>query len=186
MSSDADRLPPIHPDAWTPAQRAEAQEIINGPRGKLITPFIPLIRSPELMGHCQRMGEYLRYRSSIGLRLSELAILLTARFWNQSAEWAIHAPIALEQGIDPLTVDAILDGREPVDLPPDEALVFRFCQELHATKTVSDAVWEQSIQLLGEQGTIDLIGVNGYYAMLAMVMNAAHTPAPASPGPKLR
>ena len=73
-----DRLPPIPESQWTEEQRRYAQAIIDGPRGALIEPFIPLLRSPELMDHAQRMGEYLRYRNSLGLRLSELAILVTA------------------------------------------------------------------------------------------------------------
>ena len=90
----ADRLPPLPPAAWSDEQRREAQPIIDGPRGALVSPFVPLLRSPELMGHAQRMGEYLRYRSAVGTRLSELAILITAQHWSQPVEWAIHAPIA--------------------------------------------------------------------------------------------
>ena len=89
------RLPPLKTDEWDDEQRALAEEIINGPRGSLLPPFEPLLRSPELMAHAQRMGEYLRYRSALGQRLSELAILMTARHWSQPVEWAIHAPIAL-------------------------------------------------------------------------------------------
>ena len=59
-----DRLPPLPPERWSDAQRREAEEVIRGPRGALVSPFVPLLRSPELMGHAQRMGEYLRYRSA--------------------------------------------------------------------------------------------------------------------------
>lgn len=86
-----DRLPSLSPDQWTDAQREAAAAIVNGPRGALYGPFVPLLHSPELMGHAQRLGEYLRYRSAIGTRLTELAILVTARAWNQQVEWAIHA-----------------------------------------------------------------------------------------------
>lgn len=78
-----DRLGAIALEDMTPAQRAATQAIIDGPRGALYGPFVPLLRSPELMEYAQRMGEYLRYRSAIGVRLSELAILVTARQWNQ-------------------------------------------------------------------------------------------------------
>jgi len=90
-----DRLPPLSPDALTDAQRLAADAIVNGPRGALYGPFVPLLRSPELMECAQRMGEYLRYRSALGHRLSELVILLVAREWDQQVEWAIHAPIAV-------------------------------------------------------------------------------------------
>ena len=94
-----DRLPPIPPERWTDAQRKEAEAMIAGPRGAVLAPFIPLMRSPELMGHVQRIGEYLRFRSAIGVRLTELAILVTASEWQQAVEWAIHAPIAEREGI---------------------------------------------------------------------------------------
>src|SRR4051812_31029025 len=108
-----DRLRPIPPDEWTDAQREAASEIVNGPRGALYGPFVPLLRSPELMGHAQRVGEYLRYRSAIGVRLSELAILVTAREWNQQVEWAIHAPIAAQVGITADVISAIARRERP-------------------------------------------------------------------------
>src|SRR4030095_8512943 len=133
-----DRVPPIAPEAWSDEQRRYAQEIIDGPRGALISPFVPLLRSPELMSHVARLGEYLRYRSAIGLRLSELAILLTARQWTQQVEWAIHAPIAVREGIAQETVDAIAHGRRPSRMDDDEAAVYDFCGELHRTRSVGD------------------------------------------------
>lgn len=173
-----DRLPPIPAEQWSPAQRACAQEIIAGPRGALIEPFVPLLRSPELCTHAQRMGEYLRYRSRLGLRLSELAILVTARHWSQPVEWAIHAPIARRTGIAEEVIAAIGRGERPAALNDDEALVYDFCIQLHRTQGVGQACWQAAVARLGEAGAIDLVGINGYYAMLAMVMNVAGTPAP--------
>ena len=175
----ADRLPPIPPEHWSQAQRREAEAIMRGPRGALVSPFVPLLRSPELMGHAQRMGEYLRYRSAIGLRLSELAILVVACHWSQQVEWAIHAPIALREGIAAESVAAIARGGRPATMPDDEAAVFDFCSELNRDKAVSDGTWARAIVRFGEQGTVDLIGLVGYYTMLAMLMNAARTPVPA-------
>ncbi|MBQ0132711.1 MAG: carboxymuconolactone decarboxylase family protein [Comamonas sp.] len=179
-TEDDDRLPPIPASEWTPAQRAMAQPIIDGPRGALISPFVPLLRSPELMDHAQRMGEYLRYRSSIGLRLSELAICITARQWSQQVEWAIHAPIAEREGIAAEALADIAQGRIPRALQPDEAVLYDFCTELHRNQGVSDATWNAAKALWGEQGVIDLVGVNGYYTFLSMVMNSARTTVPAS------
>ena len=118
-------------------------------------------------------------RNAIGLRLSELAILITAHAWSQPVEWAIHAPIALREGICADTIAAIEQGRRPAALPDDEAVVYDFCTELHHHRAVSDATWQRAIDRFGEHGTVDLIGINGYYTLLAMVMNAARTPVPA-------
>jgi len=164
----------------TEAQRAAAQAIIDGPRGALYGPFVPLLRSPELMENAQRMGEYLRYRSAIGPRLSELVILVTARQWNQQVEWAIHAPIAALAGIPASVIAAIARRRRPEDMLVDESVVYDFCVELHERKQVSDRTYAEALALFGEQGVVDLIGLNGYYTFLAMVMNAARTEAPES------
>jgi 4-carboxymuconolactone decarboxylase len=166
----------------TPEQRAAAQAVIDGPRGALYGPFVPLLRSPELMAHTQRMGEYLRYRSAMGPRLTELAILVTAREWNQQVEWAIHAPIAMQEGVPPAAIDAIAHrcAPEAATLTADEQAVYDFCTELHRNKRISDATWATALQRFGEQGVTDLMGINGYYTFLAMVMNGAQCPAPPS------
>ncbi len=181
-----DRLPPIAEARWSSEQRRTAQAIIDGPRGALLPPFVPLLRSPELMEHAQRMGEYLRYRSALGQRLSELAILVTARHWSQQVEWAIHAPIALREGIAAATIEAIADGRRPATMPADESALYAFSTELHRQHGVSDKTWGDAVEHFGEQGVVDLIGINGYYALLSMLMNAARTPAPASAVERLR
>lgn len=173
-----DRLGPMDADQMTPEQRAAAQVIIDGPRGALYGPFVPLLRSPELMENAQRMGEHLRYRSAIGTRLSELAILVTARAWNQKVEWAIHAPIAEQNGIAPDVIHAIAERRAPPALREDEAAVYAFCTELQQQKRVTDPTYAAALALFGEHGVVDLMGINGYYTFLAMVMNAAQTALP--------
>jgi 4-carboxymuconolactone decarboxylase len=180
-----DRLGPILPELLTDAQRAAAQAIIDGPRGALYGPFVPLLRSPELMACAQHMGEYLRYRSAIGTRLSELAILVTARQWNQKVEWAIHAPIAAQNGIRDEVIAALGARRKPHRMQDDEAAVYDFCIELHQLKRVTDATYAKALALFGEHGVVDLMGINGYYTFLAMVMNTAQTAAPRSNAPLL-
>ena len=173
-----DRLGPIPFAHMSASQQVAAQAVIDGPRGALYGPFVPLIRSPELMAAAQRMGEYLRYRSAIGTRLSELAILVTARQWDQQVEWAIHAPLAAQNGIAPAVIDAIAERRAPDSLLADERAVHDFCIELQQHKRVSDATYARALALFGEHGVVDLMGINGYYTFLAMVMNGAQTTVP--------
>ncbi|MES2296521.1 MAG: carboxymuconolactone decarboxylase family protein [Pseudomonadota bacterium] len=175
-----ERLGPIAADQMSQAQRAAAQAVIDGPRGALYGPFVPLLRSPELMEHAQRMGEYLRYRSALGPRLSELAILITARHWDQAVEWAIHAPIATASGVKAELVASIGRRARPSGMAFDESAVYDFCSELHQQRKVGEASYAAALALLGEQGVLDLTGICGYYSLLAMVMNVAHTAVPAS------
>ncbi|MBZ2207836.1 carboxymuconolactone decarboxylase family protein [Massilia soli] len=173
-----DRLGPISLEQMTPEQRDAARAVIEGPRGALYGPFVPLLRSPELMGHAQRLGEYLRYRSAIGTRLSELAILVTARQWDQQVEWAIHAPIAARAGISQQVIDDLAHGRRPGGMTDEEAVVHDFSLELNRDKRVTDPTYARALTRFGERGVVDLMAINGYYTFLAMVMNAAQTSVP--------
>src|SRR5438093_13429696 len=153
-----ERLPPLDTDALTEAQRRAAAELVAGPRGGVIGPFVPLLRSPELMECAQRMGEYLRYRSAIGTRLSELVILLIARAWDQQVEWAIHAPIALRAGIDAETVNAIAHRRRPATMSADDAIVYDFTLELNTDRAVRDHTFERAPARFGEPGVVSFLG----------------------------
>ena len=97
----------------------------------------------------------------------------------RDSEWAIHAPIALREGIAAETIAAIEQGRRPDALADDEAIVYDFSIELQRDRALSDSTWQRAIDHFGEHGTVDLIGINGYYTLLAMVMNAARTAVPA-------
>lgn len=174
--SGPERLPPIPPERWSEAQRQEAEAMIAGPRGAVLAPFVPLLRSPELAGHVQRIGEYLRYRSAIGVRLTELAILVTSKHYAQPVEWTIHAPIAQREGIAAETVAAIEGGLRPDAMPDDDALVHDFCVELlQGRGQVGDASWARAVASFGEPAVVDLVATCGYYGLLALVMNAART-----------
>lgn len=173
-----DRMPPIPLDKMTPDQRGFAEEIIKGPRGALYGPFLPLIRSPELMDRSSKMGEYLRYRSAIGNRLSELVILIVARQWSQQVEWYLHEAVALKVGIKPDVVKAISEGRRPDDLTADEQIVYDFSNEMNVNRSVSDTTYALAKKRFGEKGVVDMLGLNGYYTYLAIIMNGTQTENP--------
>ena len=180
-----DRYPPIPEADWTDEQRIAAAAILAGPRGAVVGPFVPLLRSPELMDRVQEVGAYLRYRSAIGRRLTELAVLATARHWDQPVEWAIHAPIAIAESIAEAHVAAIGAGEAPAFAREDERVVHAAAVEVLATRRLSDATHGAALALLGERGVIDLLGIVGYYSLLSVVMNGAATDAPAHDGPPL-
>ena len=185
MSSDLnDRLPEMAREDMTDAQRAAVDELISGPRGKLSGPFVPLMRSPELMRRLQKVGEYLRYDNTVGLHNSEFAVLVVARHWSQTLEWHIHKPIAIQAGVSEETCNAIAEGRRPPHMSADEALVYEFLQELLHNQSVSDVTFAAAKARFGEQGVIDMTAHCGYYSLLAMVMNTTRRSLPdgAAPG----
>jgi 4-carboxymuconolactone decarboxylase len=171
-----DRLPMMAMDAMTPAQRAAAEELIAGPRKAVIGPFIPLLRSPELLSRVGKVGEYLRFESGLSARIRELATCLVARHVSNQFEWLIHAPLAVKAGAAQSTVDAIAAGRQPRGLPEDEAAALDFAAELLRNNGVSDATYAAALDAFGEQGVVDLSALVGYFAMVCWVMNVARTP----------
>ncbi|RPI43488.1 MAG: carboxymuconolactone decarboxylase family protein [Betaproteobacteria bacterium] len=172
----------------TDAQRKAAQELASGPRGRLNPsgPNALLLRSPDLMSRTQKVGEYLRYNTSLPVKLNEFAILITARQWCAQVEWLAHYPLALKAGLDPGVADDLAQGKRPHAMKDDEAAVYQFCTELHETKGVSDASFQAVADRFGERGVIDLIGVTGYYTMLAMVLNVGQQPLPGGASPPLK
>ena len=182
MSTAEDRMPPIPRERMTDAQRAAADELIAGPRKGVKGPFIPLLRSPELMARLQKVGEYLRFGSALPPRLSEFATLLVARQWTQQFEWGVHVPLAIAAGTDPRTIETLREGGRPSTMSAEEALVYDLVAELDAERGVSDARYAATVAALGEHGVLDLLGLVGYFATISMVLNVARTPADAPAG----
>jgi 4-carboxymuconolactone decarboxylase len=178
-------MPPLNASELDAAQNAAAAELAAGPRGGVVGPFIAALRSPELMTRLQRLGEYLRYRNTLGPRLTELAILITARAWTQQFEWALHVDEARARGVAPATIAAIARGHRPARMADDEAVVYDFLRELHETQAVSDPAYARALAAFGETGVVDLTTLAGYYATLAMILNVARTPLPPGKLPAL-
>jgi len=184
MNDGGERMGPVPAAGYDKAQAAAAAAFEATRGAPLFGPFERLVRSPEVLIHAQALGEYLRYRSSLGPRLGELVILVTARAWDQAYEWSLHAPIALREGVAPAVVEAIGQGRRPEGLSAAEAACYDFSAELHRDRQVSDGTYRRAVELFGERGVIDLTAINGYYALLAMQMNVMRTP-PVEGGPRL-
>jgi len=191
----------LAPEEMTEAQRALVRSIRSGPRaavpgsaaartdGSLGGPFNALLRSPELGEDLQRVGAYIRFRSVLGPKLTELAILVTARHWSAQYEWHAHHRLAMQAGLAPGIADDIAHGRTPAGMSADEEAVYRFSRELHEARCVSDVTHAAVHEHFGEQGVMDLIAVNGYYTLVSMVLNVDRTPIPgggADPLPPLR
>src|ERR1044072_108657 len=110
------RLPTIAPEQYTAEQRKAAEEFLAARKVPVFGPFEPMMYRPEVMNIARAAGDYLRYHSAIGNKLSELVILITAREWSQDYEWFVHQPIALKAGISKDIADAISDRRRPAGM----------------------------------------------------------------------
>jgi 4-carboxymuconolactone decarboxylase len=181
-----DRMPPIAPEQYSDAQKKAAEEFAGGRGYDVRGPFVPLLRSPEVMLRAKAMGDYLRFKSKLEPRLSEMIILITAREWTQQYEWVAHYDTAMKAGLRPEIAAAIADARRPVGMADDEEAAYDVSIEIQRTRRVSDATWNKAVAKFGEQGVIDLLGINGYYTFLAMTLNAARTALPAGAAEPLK
>src|ERR1700719_4871218 len=174
-----ERMPEMTLEQMTPAQRTIAEAIMSGPRGRMSGPFNAWLRSPELADRLQKVGEYVRFNTSLDKRLNEMAILMTAQAWGSQYEWYAHAPLAFKAGLDPAIVAAIGAGRKPDNMKDDEAIVWEFSTQLRHDHGVDDAIYARALEKFGEAGIMDLIAVNGYYDVVSMTLNVARVAPPA-------
>jgi 4-carboxymuconolactone decarboxylase len=141
------------------------------------------MRSPDLGNRLQNVGAYIRYRTSLPLRLNEFAILITAREWTSQYEWYAHYPLAMKAGLNARVADELALGKRPSAMSDDEAAVYEFCTQLHRNRNVDDTTFNRALALFGERGVVDLIGVSGYYSAVSMTLNVAQVRPEGAPLP---
>jgi 4-carboxymuconolactone decarboxylase len=165
------RIADIEYERMNADQRRVHDRVAAGPRGGVRGPLRIWLRSPDLADRLQHLGEFCRYRTSLPPRVSELAILVTARAWRAAYEWTAHAPIALRAGLDAAVIEAIRLGRPPEFSRVDEAVSYRVAAEIHRDRGVTDATYEEARRILGETAVVELIATIGYYTLIAMTIN---------------
>ena len=178
----APRLPIIDEAHMNEAQSRLLEAIRSGPRGKSITPrgpFAVWLHAPEFGHLAQALGGHCRYRTGLPPRLSEFAILCTARLWRAQYEWFAHEPMAEKAGVTTKTIAALRAGREPASAPKDERAIHTFIRELYKTNRVSDRAYKRVHAFLGDAGMVELVGILGYYVMISMTLNVFRMMPPA-------
>jgi 4-carboxymuconolactone decarboxylase len=174
-ASAQERLPMIPADQQTEAQKKAVADMEGGSFG-VGGPFIALLREPKLAEQAVAIATYFRNESVLGTKLTEFVILLAARDWTQQFEWTAHYSRALKSGLTQQTVNAIAEGRRPLGMPEDEEIVYDFWTELDRNKSVSDATYDRALKKFGERGVVSITALDGYYAMLAMILNVSRAP----------
>ncbi len=165
------RLEMLPETAMTPEQLAVCTEAVAGIRGKVPAPMIAWLRNPELARRGQKLGELLRFETTLEPQLSELAILVCGRHWTSHHEWTAHKAIGLKAGLDPEAIAAIAARRIPTLSDERQQVVYDIASTLLASSRVPDALYARGIALLGERGMVELVGVLGYYCFVALTLN---------------
>jgi 4-carboxymuconolactone decarboxylase len=183
-----ERFAPLRPDQLSPEQKAWADSIAAPPRNAKFTnaPYRAYIRSPLLAPRLQALSDFVRWESSLPARMSEFAILITARQWTQQYEWAAHYPLALKGGLDPAVAADLAAGKRPEKMKDDEAVLYDLAMAIYRDKNVPDNVYDAAVEKLGEKGVIEAVAVMGYYDLVSMTLITARAVPPNNGAPILQ
>ena len=165
------RLKLLAPEEMSPDQKATYDESIAGKRGKPPAPMMAWLNSPEMARHATRLGETLRFNTMFPAKLSEIAILVTARHWTSHYEWFAHKRLALAGGMDPKIADDIRDRRTPAFDDPKSQMIYDVAKSLHEGHGVPKPLYDEAVKVLSERGVVEVIGLCGYYTMVSMTLN---------------
>ena len=159
------------PEEMSSAQRAVYDAVVAGKRGRAPLPLLAWLASPEFAQRAQFLGEFARYETTLAPRLSELAILLVAHHWQAAYEWASHEKEALRAGVEESVIAAIAAGQAPAFVQQDDLLIYEFTESLLLNRAVEESLYRRAVAALGERGVVELVGVLGYYTLIAMTLN---------------
>jgi 4-carboxymuconolactone decarboxylase len=179
------RTPFLQPDEMTPEQRRVYEQIVASRGTWLNGPFAPMLQQPRMAEPASQLGEFLRYHTSLGPPLSELAILVVARHWDCDFEWHQHSRIALRSGVPEDVVAAIAIAERPQRMDERQVAVYDFARYLLETHRVPEAVYGRAQALFGVIGVVELTGLIGYYTFIAFSLLAHEVPLPPGVVPQL-
>src|SRR6202165_5633431 len=165
------RLKLLSPGEMNADQKQTYDESIAGKRGAPPPPMMAWLNSPEMARHATRLGGFLRFDTLFPAKLSEIAILVTARHWTSHYEWYAHKRLALKGGMDPKIIEDIRARRTPAFDDPKGQMIYDVARSLHEGHGVSQPLYDDAVKLLGVRGVVEIIGLCGYYTMVSMTLN---------------
>jgi 4-carboxymuconolactone decarboxylase len=165
------RLKLLSPGEMNEDQKQTYDESIAGKRGVPPPPMMAWLNSPEMARHATRLGAFLRFDTSFPAKLSEIAILVTARHWTAHYEWYAHKRLALKGGMDPKIIEDIRHRRTPRFDDPKGQMIYDVSKSLHEGHGLTKALYDEAVKILGERGLVEVIGLCGYYTMVSMTLN---------------
>jgi len=168
------------PTELTPEQAEACAEVTAGPRGKVPAPMYAWLRNPELARRTQKLGELLRYQTTIEPHLGEMAILICGRHWTSHLEWKAHKAHGLRAGLDPQIVADIAARRVPTFSDERARAIYDVATSLFKTHRVPQALYDRAVEHLGERGLAELVALLGYYCLAAFTINTFELGLPES------
>jgi len=177
------RFPQLTMDQLEESQKPLGEQIMKVSSIGIAGPYNPMLRSPVLGQRLFDLFHYLRWETSVPIKLNEFAILIIGRQWRSQVEWYAHAPLAAKAGLSPDIIAELKAGKRPSNMAEDEAVVYDFVTELTTIKQVSDANFARARKVFNDQQIVDLTAVAGNYIMVAMMLAMAEETVPAGKEP---
>jgi 4-carboxymuconolactone decarboxylase len=173
------RLKLLSPGEMSADQKETYDESIAGKRGAAPAPMMAWLNSPEMARHATRLGGVLRFDTVFPAKLSEIAILVTARHWTSHYEWYAHKRLALKGGMDPKIIEDIRDRRTPHFDDPKGQTIYDVAKSLHEARGLTPTLYDEAVKVLTLRGLVEVIGLCGYYTMVSMTLNTFEFDLPA-------
>jgi 4-carboxymuconolactone decarboxylase len=173
---DMARLTPITSKNQVAPEAHPVVDAIAKSRGALQGPFSMFLHAPELAGRVAHLGAYVRFEGGLDMRVRVLAAMTVAREFDAVYVWGAQSGSARRQGVPESTVAAIRE-KHTRGVPAEDAQIIEFTRRLLQHHRVDDATFQALRSRFGEGGLIELTGSIGYYAMLAMTVNACELEA---------
>src|ERR1700676_3163071 len=177
------RFPQLTMDQLEESQKPLGEQIMKVSSIGIAGPYNHMLRSPVLGQRLFDLFHYLRWETSVPIKLNEFAILIIGRQWRSQVEWYAHAPLAAKAGLSPDIIAELKAGKRPSNMAEDEAVVYDFVTELTTTKNVSVANFARARKVFNDQQIVDLTAVAGNYIMVAMMLAMAEETVPAGKEP---
>ena len=171
-SSQGLRLAPLQDMAFSDRQRRLSEALEMGGPVHVKGAYAIWLRTTEIAEHAWRYEQTLHRNLSLSQSLIALAVLVAARFWTADDLWAVYRELASDVGIGAEVISAIAENRMPSFANEDESIIHAFANELLAQGRVSDDTFNLLVTRLGYQMVIELVGVTGFYSLVALTLNA--------------
>ena len=136
------------------------------------------MHSPVLAEAVFDLRQRVRYGTPKDQRLTELIILTTAREISNQYEWSAHEPLGQAAGLEQDIIEVIKYRKDMNSLPSIEGFdeieqtLVQFTRELVSEEKVSTPTFNKAIELFGNEGVVDIVGLVGYYNFVAMTLKA--------------
>ena len=177
-TSKEPRFPQLTMDQLDARQKPLGEQVMKVSSVGLAGPYNPMMRSPVLGQKLFDLFAYLRWDTSVPVKLNEFAIIIIGRQWRSQVEWFAHAPLAQKAGLSPDIIADLKANKRPANMAEDEATVYDFVTELTGTHKVSDATYARAKKIFNDQQIVDLTAVAGNYVMVAMLLAMAEESTP--------